>query len=273
MAKLTKKPSKNTHIKKKASTQPIEEGILDSLRGGQTSQQKAVQQRFVSNFIGSLVSAVDNAIKAKVVDPKLTAKSSADADAEGSDAGSGRIEPTVPAADSVVAERHNNSKYEKLNKLFESILNEQQATPMSVSAYINNQFLPRYVSNWKSIPPAIRKRMTDLVRQLDGEKWNSFSRKSVLNTLAGLIYTNVSLPNRGPAGRQNPNQAGGSGSSQAGGSGSSQAGGSGSSQAGGSGSSQAGAMVHKDLTDLQKNWPNLSDEEKKKVKDYIASLT
>ena len=273
MAKLTKKPSKNTHIKKKASTQPIEEGILDSLRGGQTSQQKAVQQRFVSNFIGSLVSAVDNAIKAKVVDPKLTAKSSAkssaDADAEGSDAGSGRIEPTVPAADSVVAERHNNSKYEKLNKLFESILNEQQATPkspaepqpspstMSVSAYINNQFLPRYVSNWKSIPPEIRKRMTDLVRQLDDEKWNSYSRKSVLNTLAGLIYTNVSLPNRGPAGRQQPDQAGGSGSSQA----------------GGSGSSQAGAMVHKDLTDLQKNWPNLSDEEKKKVKDYIASLT
>jgi len=261
MAKLTKKPSKNTHIKKKASTQPIEEGILDSLRGGQTSQQKAVQQRFVSNFIGSLVSAVDNAIKAKVVDPKLTAKSSADADAEGSDAGSGRIEPTVPAADSVVAERHNNSKYEKLNKLFESILNEQQATPkspaepqpspstMSVSAYINNQFLPRYVSNWKSIPPEIRKRMTDLVRQLDDEKWNSYSRKSVLNTLAGLIYTNVSLPNRGPAGRQQPDQAGGSGSSQ------------------------AGAMVHKDLTDLQKNWPNLSDEEKKKVKDYIASLT
>ena len=259
MAKLTKKPSKNTHIKKKASTQPIEEGILDSLRGGQTSQQKAVQQRFVSNFIGSLVSAVDNAIKAKVVDPKLTAQATPQPSPQPSPstAGSGRIEPTVPAADSVVAERHNNSKYEKLNKLFESILNEQQATPMSVSAYINNQFLPRYVSNWKSIPPAIRKRMTDLVRQLDGEKWNSFSRKSVLNTLAGLIYTNVSLPNRGPAGRQNPNQAGGSGSSQA----------------GGSGSSQAGAMVHKDLTDLQKNWPNLSDEEKKKVKDYIASLT
>jgi hypothetical protein len=120
---------------------------------------------------------------------------------------------------------------------------------MSVSAYINNQFLPRYVSNWKNIPPAIKQRMTDLVRQLDNKKWNSFNRKSVLNTLAGLIYTNVSLPNRGPAGRQKPDQAGGSGSSQ------------------------AGDMVHKDLTDLANNWSSLTGEQKKKIKDYVAGLS
>lgn len=186
----------------------------DPANVGMTGQQVELRNMFIQDFMGDAYASLNSAIQGKLVDPKLqTAPAGAAAGAQtgkpaapgaapqGTQPGTQTAQPAGTQAQTAKnqPDATNESKsYEKLNRIFESIILQEQE---SISDYLKNRWFPAYMKgvNYGSSEATIDKMIKDVETS-----WAKDQGKAAMNKLAHLAF---SLSKGNAAGFEKPQAA------------------------------------------------------------------